>query len=78
MSGPHQASTWYKAGIALGQTSLVGSLIPLLIPVLIPGTGLNMRPALVPTKTVSVFCSQGTHSKPECFNLKKVGLFSSP
>jgi hypothetical protein len=49
MSGPHQASTWYKAGIALGQTSLVGSLIPLLI----PGTGLYMRPALVPTKTVS-------------------------
>lgn len=72
MSGPHQASTWYKAGIALGQTSLVGSLIPLLIPVFIPGTGLYMRPALVPTKTVSFFVPRARIASQNALTSKKL------
>jgi hypothetical protein len=72
MSGPHQASTWYKAGIALSQISLVGSLIPLSIPVLIPGTGLYMRPALVPTKTVSFFVHRARITSQNALTSKKL------
>jgi len=68
MSGPHQASTWYKAGIALGQTSLVGSLIP----VLIPGTGLYMRSALVLTKTVSFFVHRARITSQNALTSKKL------